>query len=276
MVLDSQLINSPMEYRSKLSIPNKVNFGLEFELDNVDFERVRKIISKNIGGDWIIKTDNSLTKFRNAEINSPVLRNNRKTWELLKKMSELLKQLNPSYDLCSFQINFDGALLPREKDRVRFLKLYAMYEDIIYRFSMGENTKYRESLETYASPIILTLKGKLGINDKAVLETFSNQKKYGICFKTKSCYLIEFRTSNMTDNICLWQNYLTFFYYLLITISSGKYDEEEIDKYIDEYTNIHMLKDYELEKREKAFQLSKKLFFNSTDRINFMHQYLRK
>ena len=40
--------------------------------------------------------------------------------------------------------------------------------------------------------------------------------------------------------------------------------------------NIHMLKDYELEKREKAFQLSKKLFFNSTDRINFMHQYLRK
>ena len=135
---------------------------------------------------------------------------------------------------------------------------------------------YRESLETYASPIILTLKGMLSINDKAVIETFSDQKRYGICFKTKSTDLIEFRTPNMTDNPCLWQNYITFFYYLLKLVSSGKYNEDEVDRYIDEYSKIYILENYELEKREKAIQLSKKLFFNSTDRINFMHQYLRK
>ena len=276
MVLDDQLKNLSMQYRSKLTIPKNVNFGLELELDKVDFMEVRRLVSRYIGGDWNVRVDNSLTKLNNAEINSPVLRNNKNTWELLYKMSELLKQINPSYDICSFQINFDGKLLPTGADKVRFLKLYAMYEDIIYRFSMGEDMSYRESLETYASPIILTLKGMLSINDKAVIETFSDQKRYGICFKTKSTDLIEFRTPNMTDNPCLWQNYITFFYYLLKLVSSGKYNEDEVDRYIDEYSKIYILENYELEKREKAIQLSNKLFFNSTDRINFMHQYLRK
>ena len=54
------------------------------------------------------------------------------------------------------------------------------------------------------------------------------------------------------------------------------YNEDEVDRYIDEYSKIYILENYELEKREKAIQLSKKLFFNSTDRINFMHQYLGK
>ena len=276
MVLDNQLINSPMVFRRKLTIPNNINFGLEFELDKVDFDEVKKQVSRNIGKNWVVKTDKSLTKFNNAEINSPVLQNNRITWDLLLKISELIKQLNPSYDVCSFQINFDGSLLPREKDRIRFLKLYAMYEDIIYRFSMGEDKKYRESLETYASPIILTLKGLLTINDNYIIDVFSNQKRYGICFKTKSCDLIEFRTPNMTDNACLWQNYITFFYYLLKMVTSGKYSDEELDVYIDNYSKIYTLENYELENKEKAIQLSKKLFFNSTDRINFMHQYLRK
>lgn len=276
MILDNQLINSPMQFRSKLTIPSNVGFGLELELDKVDFNEVKKAVSKQIGGDWTIKNDNSLTKFNNAEINSPVLYNNKNTWELLIKMSELLKQINPSYDICSFQINFDGTFLPKEKDRIRFLKLYAMYEDIIYRFSMGEDTSYRESLETYASPVILTLKGLLSINDTYLLDIFSNQKRYGICFKTKSSDLIEFRTPNMTDNICLWQNYITFFYYLLKMVASGKYREDEIDRYIENYSNLYILENYEIENREKAFQLSKNLFSNSTDRINFMHQYLRK
>ena len=276
MVLDDQMKNLPMQYRTKLTIPKNVNFGLELELDKVDFMEVRRLVSRYIGGDWNVRVDNSLTKLNNAEINSPVLRNNKNTWELLYKMSKLLKQINPSYDICSFQINFDANLLKTDKDKIRFLKLYAMYEDIIYRFSMGEDKCYRESLETYASPIILTLKGMLSINDKAVIETFSDQKRYGICFKTKSTDLIEFRTPNMTDNPCLWQNYITFFYYLLKLVSSGKYNEDEVDRYIDEYSKIYILENYELEKREKAIQLSKKLFFNSTDRINFMHQYLRK
>lgn len=276
MVLESQLINSPMEFRNKLTLPYKANFGLELELDKVDLLEVRELVGRNIGGDFSVKNDKSLTTGMNAEINTPVLRNSKATWELLKRMGELLKKINASYDHCSFQVNFDGSLLPSVEDRVKFLKIYAMYEDIVYRFSKGEDLSYRDSLEEYASPIILTLKGVLSINNDAVIEMFSNQKRYGICFKSRDCDLIEFRTPNMTDNVCLWQNYVTFFYYLLNLVHSGKINMREVDEYINSYSRIYILENYEKEKEEKALQLSKKLFCNSTDRINFMHQYLGK
>lgn len=276
MVLNNQLINSPMEFRSKLTLPHKANFGLELELDKVDLLEVRELVGRNIGGDFSVKNDKSLTTGMNAEINTPVLRNSKATWELLKRMGELLKKINASYDRCSFQVNFDGSLLPSVEDRVKFLKIYAMYEDIVYRFSKGEDSTYRDSLEEYASPIILTLKGVLSINNDAVVEMFSNQKRYGICFKSRDCDLIEFRTPNMTDNVCLWQNYVTFFYYLLNLVHSGKINMREVDEYISNYSRIYILENYEKEKEEKALQLSKKLFCNSTDRINFMHQYLGK
>lgn len=276
MVLESQLINSPMEFRSKLTLPHKANFGLELELDKVDLLEVKELVGRNIGGDFSVKNDKSLTTGMNAEINTPVLRNSKATWELLKRMGDLLKKINASYDRCSFQVNFDGSLLPSVEDRVKFLKIYAMYEDIVYRFSKGEDSTYRDSLEEYASPIILTLKGVLSINNDAVVEMFSNQKRYGICFKSRDCDLIEFRTPNMTDNVCLWQNYVTFFYYLLNLVHSGKINMREVDEYISSYSRIYILENYEKEKEEKALQLSKKLFCNSTDRINFMHQYLGK
>lgn len=274
MVLNNQLINSPMEFRNKLTLPHKANFGLELELDKVDLLEVKELVGRNIGGDFSVKNDKSLTTGMNAEINTPVLRNSKATWELLKRMGELLKKINASYDRCSFQVNFDGSLLPSVEDRVKFLKIYAMYEDIVYRFSKGEDSTYRDSLEEYASPIILTLKGVLSINNDAVVEMFSNQKRYGICFKSRDYDLIEFRTPNMTDNVCLWQNYVTFFYYLLNLVHSGKINMREVDEYISNYSRIYILENYEKEKEEKALQLSKKLFCNSTDRINFMHQYL--
>ena len=161
--LDSQLQNNPLEYRSILTIPPIINFGLELELEGVNIGDVHRAVNTELGNNWIIKVDDSLEKGKNAEIVTPVFQNRKQTWIILKKLGTLLEKLNPTYDNCSFQINFDGTLLPNLDDRIRFIKLFAMYEDIIYRFSQGEDGKYRESLETYAYPIILALKSWKGI-----------------------------------------------------------------------------------------------------------------
>lgn len=274
--LDIKLKNNPLVYQDRLTIPQKVNFGLELELDKVSYDEVYRLVRKQFNGNWIVKRDKSLTDGQNAEIVSPVLQNTKQTWILLGKMGELLRKIEPVYDKCSFQVNFDGSLLPTSSDRVRFLKLYAMYEDIIYRFSKGEDAEYRESLEMYASPIILALKGVSHFDDEGIVEMFSNNKRYGVVFKNQENDLIEFRTPNMTSNPVLWQNYVTTFYYLLRCATSNRYDRREVDSYIDDFCKVYLLENYELEKTEKALQFTKKIFPHSADQISFMHQYLGK
>ena len=275
-VLDMKLKNYPLIYREKLTMPKNINFGLELELDNVRYNDVYKLVRKNFGSNWKVITDKSLTLNQNAEIVTPVLQNNKNTWILLKKMGELLKKLDPSYDKCSFQINFDGDLLPTLEDKANFIKLYAMYEDIIYRFSKGEDLNYRDSLEMYASPIILALKGIMKCGDDAIVEMFKNQKRYGISFKTMNKDLIEFRTPNMTSNVTIWQNYILTFYYLLDFSHSTKFDIGEAEDYIDSFNKTYLLKEYELEKKEKALTFSKNIFNNDSDMCCFLHQYSKK
>lgn len=275
--IEHQLINNPLEYRSILTIPKNIRFGLELELESVNFDRVYSLVRKQFGTEWIIKTDESLVKSKNAEIATPVFTNNKKTWMILKKLEELMIRLKPTFENASLQVNFDGSLLPTEEERIAFLKLYAYYEDIIYRYAKGESSKYRDSIDTYASPIILYLKGELLSKDNSqILETFSNNKKLGIVFKTEGRDIIEFRSPNGSCNGTLWQNYITLFYYLIEAIRSQNYNMKEIDEYLDSYTNINMLEDYEELREDKALKLSKHLFTHQQDRTNFLHHYLHR
>lgn len=273
--LDIKLDNYPLIYRSKLTIPSYVNFGLEFELDKVDYDEVRELVKREVSGSFDVKIDKSLTKGQSAEIVTPVLNNRKETWVLLKKLGELLERLNPDYNLCSFQVNFDGKLLPRVEDKARFLKLYAMYEDIVYRFSLGEDSCFRDSIDTYAYPIILMLKGIHHYSDGSVVEMLSNHKRYGICFKDKHD-LIEFRSPNMSSNPIMWQNYVTTFYYLVEASMNRRYDMKRVDEYIDHFYKSYILENYALEKRDKAEEFCDLIFKKSDDSIAFMHQYLKK
>ena len=83
--LKTQLDNNPLEYRSKLTIPKNINFGLELELDKINFRETVRLIRTNFHESWKIKTDKSLTKDHNVEIVSPVLKNTQETWNYYKK-----------------------------------------------------------------------------------------------------------------------------------------------------------------------------------------------
>lgn len=270
------MYNLPFMYMEKLNIPSGVNFGLELEIDKIDPDKVYKLIRREFGNSWIVKTDDSLTKGQNSEIVSPVLQDTKETWIQLKNMGELLYRLNGDYSKCSFQVNFDDSMLPTDEDKVRFLRLYAMYEDIIYRFSKSGDAKYRDSLEIYASPIILHLKGMLQVSNNAAIEAFSNQKRYGIAFKNLTKKLIEFRTPNMTSDPIYWQNYINTFYHLLNCSLKSKYDKHEVDRYIEEYSKIYILESYEIQREEKAKKFVKTIFERTVDKSNFMHQYMQK
>lgn len=282
--LNDSIINNPMVYRDKLTIPSKVNFEIEIELEDTDKEKTFYLINKYIGSEWVIQNDSSLS--HGFEIASPILCNNKKTWILLKKLGLLLESLKPTFDNSSFQVSFDRNLLKNKENEIRFAKLFAVYEDIIYRFSKGEDELFRSSLDTYAAPTILCAKDSNhfakhhDFNDY-IVEKMENQKRYGYAFKTKRTAnihndLIEFRSANSTTNTLLWQNYITTFYYLLMYATNSKCNEKELDEYIDKFNNISLLNYYEKLKTEKALEFADKIFSKRLDKIYFMEQYLGK
>ncbi|MGN0966504.1 MAG: amidoligase family protein [Candidatus Coprovivens sp.] len=274
--VDKILQNSFFRFRPTITMPKHINFGIELEMEGVTPQTVYHLVKNGLGGDWNVKVDQSLELLKNAEIVSPVLQNNKDTWILIKKMGKMLQKLNPDYNKSSFQVNFDGSLLPTLEDRLRFLKLYAMYEDIIYRFSKGEDEQFRESIETYASPIILSLKGVTKLEPEYAVEMFTNQKRYGVTFKTQNQDLIEFRTPNSTSNPALMQNYIVMFYYLLVYVMKNKYDKKRVDEYIDNYSKLYILESYERENADKAIEFAKEIYPHQIDRTFFYHQYFKK
>lgn len=273
--LQSRLNSNPLEYRDILTIPQNINFGLEIELENIKYNEVYKLIKNNFGPNWSVKKDKSLPQNKSAEIVTPVFQNKKETWITLKKLGGLLQKLNPTYSHSSFQINYDGFLLPTNEDKVRFLKLYAMYEDIVYRFSKGEDKEYRESLEEFASPIIYVLKSDLKYGNDLFTIFFSNNKRYGVTYKTETD-LIEFRTPNGTNNPILMQNYITFFYYLIKLSTSNKINIEELDNYLNRFMKNYLLESYERLRIEKALTLSEQLYEDEQDKTYFLHQYIGK
>ena len=274
--VDKILQNSFFRFRPTIIMPKHINFGIELEMEGVTPQTVYHLVKNGLGGDWNVKVDQSLELLKNAEIVSPVLQNNKDTWILIKKMGKMLQKLNPDYSKSSFQVNFDGSLLPTVEDRLRFLKLYAMYEDIIYRFSKGEDEHFRESIETYASPIILSLKGVTKLDPEYAVEMFTNQKRYGVTFKTQNQDLIEFRTPNSTSNPALIQNYIVMFYYLLVYVMKNKYNKKRVDEYIDNYSKLYILESYERENADKAIEFAREIYPHQIDRTFFYHQYFKK
>lgn len=269
------LNNTPFLFRPQLTIPTDINFGLEIEIEDIDHDLVVKQVQEEFGPRFKVKKDVSLRKDYNAEIITPVLRNTKDTWIMLKKLGILIERLQPHYDNCSFQINYDASLLPTIDDKVRFLKLFAVYEDIIYRFSKGEDEYYRITLSEYAAPVIPVIKEyKDKSTDEYLVDEFTSIKGSGVNFKKRINDLIEFRTPNGTHNILLWQNYITTFYYLLKLATNPNIDKEALDKYIDDFNQLYVLDLYEIEDIEKALELSNMLFTNELDKRYFMKQYI--
>lgn len=69
-----------IKLRNYLGFAQYITFGLELEFENAMKDRIDRQLKKTFpNGDWIIKDDASL--YNGAEINSPILRDNKTTWK---------------------------------------------------------------------------------------------------------------------------------------------------------------------------------------------------
>lgn len=301
-------------YRPTLNIPSTVLFGTEIEFVKALHEEVIQQIEifnstdktkyskvKSYYGDlfnydkWKCVWDCTVNEkdengnLYGGEINSPILSNKYEHFEALSKICDLLINV-PEISInrrCGIHIQVDRTIYGNEaKPFLRLLKIWMLFEDIIYRFSYGEGKSARSSINSYARPINEKIYSKLDKLVQMENETFESvikdfkNKKQGLSFYYTSNNIqkllntIEIRTFNGTLNKVIIQNNINFIIHLLLYALSEEYDEEYIDYEIKRFQPIE-LKSFGRKNPTKALTLSNLIYKDELEQLYFMKQYLK-
>ena len=294
-----------LEYRDTLNISSDITFGVEIELEHfkgtvADLWPFECEINKIIGNkNWTIKND--ITLLFGRELATEVYTDKEKTWKDIDNVCEYASGYLEVGEHCAGHVNIGSQILSNDALYwYRFLKLWSIYENVIYRFSYGEYLSYFPYMTNGSKPV-----GKLILDRLDYLKDFTSGhahelivkaipwkdsigflKKNGISFykmldkldysKFEYDNVLEIRSPISTLDPVVWQNYISFFVHLLLYCKSDKYDDDILERRmrktkrivdnIDNYDNIYL---------DQALELSDMIFDNNLDKIYFLRQYLK-
>lgn len=274
-----------LEYRKGLGFDDKVTFGFEIEFEHLEEDIVGTCFKDTLPKGWKVEYDDTLDN--GAEIITSKLIDKVKTWKDIKNVLYRSRCIGEVGINTGSHIHIGAQVLGTDVTAwKRFLKIWSVYENIIFRFCYGEHTVYRPFVMEQATPLsdlywyyskkeydsyfdILTR-----INfDKFVCVNFKNFKDGS---KEKKNNTIEFRCPNGTLDEVIWQNNLNLFVHILEYCNSDKYNDEIINKRkninkdiissLDYYNKINM---------EMALEFSDLIFNSNIDKIYFLRQYIK-
>lgn len=277
--------------RDRLGFSDAVTFGLELEFEKVKQGINKRIIMERIAKkDW--KMDDDSTLDRGAEILSPILKDNVKTWQDLNHVCKVLKEVSEIYNNAGSHIHIGTQTLGEEREHwLNFLKLWSVYENIIFRFSYGEYLTFRPSIEKYAEMISkrfwntyeeakqddLTLYRIINNLNTSRYRTvnFANVDIYNLN-ETVEMNTIEFRCPNGTLSPVIWQNNVNLFVNLLTYSKSKQFNDDIVQKRrienLDKYAKLNLYSEIFL---EQSLELADEIFSTNLDKIYFLKQYLK-
>lgn len=254
-----------------------IPYGLEIELENVEFEYGKRVISHKIPENWKVGIDRSLLK-DGIEISSDVFSNTKEEIVLLKKLSKTLEHLGATFEHSSVQINLDAYDL-NDDDILNLLKMYSVYENVNYRFSLGKEDVLRDNIMIYARPIQEHFHSKYHVREGSFrYARYINARTYGIKLKTltkndkDSIKVIEFRTPKGCSDYRLWLNYITFYSSLLSYVKGSNFDKELIDYKFENMKFVPISEMTHIDEKS-ANELSDMIFLDDIDATNFKEQY---
>lgn len=281
----------PIKLRNELNIEKYITFGLELEFENAKKDEIIKQLNKNLlSNEWVMKREITLKK--GAEINSPILTDNKKTWENLDVVCSILKPLSSIKKKAGGHIHIGTQILGSSVDSwINFLKLWSVYENIIFRFSYGDFLTFRPNIMKFAKPVSKNfwmdfhkLKSFNETLDSYILR--NKCEKYqavDFCNVSSNNYdkfstgnTIEFRCPNGSLNSVIWQNNVNFFTKFLTYCKNPFFNNDIIDKRYN--NNCDIYDDLELYNEiyiDQALELCDLIFSNNIDKIYFLKQYLK-
>ena len=295
------LTKLPFEYREKLDINQGLKFGTEIEFmseSKKGIDKVFKLMNRaHMQNNKYYRLSGSsrlvIPNFdkRIYEIKTPILENNKEDFHDLKYICDGLTNLEllPSNQK-GIHVHVDLSSL---EDNSRFLedllKVFCIYEHIIFRFSYGEEEDCNINCTAYSREISCMLYNFIRNTD--FFDDFRNIlpklrellkcKTYALNFHQKdiSCKneTVEFRMFNGTLNPTILQNDINLCLNLINTITSNLLDRDLIDYKFNEYDRGFYVKEsYSKLNMNDAIEFSDLIFNTNKDKDYFLRQYTIK
>lgn len=287
-----QIENYNLEYRKSLNLPKLITFGTEIEYEKIEKEKVDQFIKTYFKG-WTSKYDSSLNS--GGEITSPIMTDDRKYWKELKDICYYLTKNNADTSHNAAGHIHVGASVLDQKDITgwrHFLKLYTIYEHVIFRFVYGDKLNGRKKMKEYAYPIADRLYSSMVDIEKATsfydIDRVLPSGRYGSINFQNLHYshdyypdnekdTIEFRSPNASTNPIIWQNNINTITKMFITSNRQIMDEDFLNYKLDDEYFFYKDHNYRYDEivLKDALEFVDLVFDNNLDKIYFLRQYLK-
>lgn len=288
-------------YRPSLNLDELKKFGLEIEYEEALQSQVTKALAdlyknnflKKQDTLWLNKTDSSVHKqtptgLYGGEINSPILQDSLLTWSEIVIITNILKQLGAvSTAKTSLHIHVDQSILGTNITTwLNFIKLWIIYEPIIYRFCYGEYPTNRNALEKYfafSKDYYLIQLKSFGLETCSSLDTLLTRikkgKYFGINFENVNWSYtndkkntIELRIPNGTFEPIIIQN--TVYFFIKLLISASKLSPDLLNQRISTLRPYQAIDTNNIDVYT-ALELADLIFDNNYDKFCFLRQYIK-
>lgn len=275
-----------LSYRDFLVLKRDSSFGLEIEFKVNNYKNFQSI---KLNKKWILVKE----QFKNGlEVVSPVLSDVSKSWNGLNDVCDVLDKVGKISKDCGAHIHIGTQVLGNNSDAwLNFIKIWAVFEPIIIRFSDGEYASSRACLYDYSKylrnnfiNIYKAYENKYNFDIKDFIkDTGCINKLNAINFKNVTSVskiekgnTIEIRCPNGSLNPIVIQNNVNLFVKLLEACGSNRINEDLLEKMYKKTKNIiYETNGYDELNIELALGFADIVFENNLDKIYFLRQYLK-
>ncbi|MBR1413850.1 MAG: amidoligase family protein [Bacilli bacterium] len=279
-----------LRLRNNIGLNKNITFGYELEMEYVDKIKMADVWYKEeYSKKYEYKNDGTLND--GVEIASPILMDEKKTWNLLVQICNICNEFGSIGPNSGGHIHIGAHSLNYEKDELlNFLYLWACFENVISRFSYGLFLNHRPALKSYAKPVAYSYskiyseyKNSKYASIHDIIKRLSYSKNLAINFKNvkdfnKQAYknTIEFRTPNESLNPIIKQNEILLFWKLLEYAKNSNFDYDKVKSiYLENYERFSDVNSYNKIYLSQAIILADMIFDNNLDKLYFLRQYIK-
>lgn len=276
-----------LSLRDYLSLDMDATFGVEIECENLKCSPTKM---KNEIEHTSYECKNDGTLHDGIEIVSPILTDSVDTWEKLQDTCSVISKYASIGSRSGGHVHVGAHVLGDKKESwLNFIKLWSVYENIIFRFCYGEFLTARSSIYEYANNVSSTLwkvykrRKKTNASLKTLVDDLSKTRYQAVNFSNVEDFnnadfgnTIEFRCPNGTLDPVIWQNNINLLVNLLSYSKSTSFNNDIVLKRKNIKQKIYgdsvLYRDIYL---EQALELCDMLFNNNLDKLYFLRQYLK-